>query len=279
MGAKLDSRMVHQIPMTCATDDGSSGDSQGIAQGSSAISSSQLKIKRVRQGCVGALLIVALSAAFLFSVGDYRERFIPGLQEFTHWLQESGPWALILVIVTYVVACLFFVPGSLITLTASFVLGFWRGLIGVSLGSLLGATAAFWVGRTLGRHWIEHRVRNMPRFQAIDRGVAVNGFKIVFLLRLSPLFPFNLLNYALGLSKVSLRDYVLASWLGMLPGTVMYVYLGSAMKSVTELAGGSSATTLGQKILFVVGLLATALIAVVAAKIAKKALEQELNRP
>jgi uncharacterized membrane protein YdjX (TVP38/TMEM64 family) len=91
----------------------------------------------------------------------------------------------------------------------------------VSVGSVLGATAAFLVGKTLLRGWIERRIAAYPRFQAIDRVVGEQGFKIVLLVRLSPLFPFNLLNYAFGLTKVRLWQYVLASWIGMLPGTLM----------------------------------------------------------
>src|SRR5262249_61840093 len=130
-------------------------------------------------------------------------------------------------------ATVFAVPGSLITLGAGAAFGLIRGTLAVSAGSTLGAAAAFLLGRTLARGWVEHKVANKPRFRALDQAIGAEGFKIVLLLRLSPVFPFNVLNYALGLTRVSFRSYLVASWIGMLPGTVMYVYLGAALGSLT----------------------------------------------
>ena len=100
--------------------------------------------------------------------------------------------------------------------------------------SVAAATLAFVLGRTVARGWIARRIAGSPRFAAVDEAIGENGFRIVLLLRLSPLFPFNLLNYALGLTRLSLRDYVVASALGMLPGTILYVYLGSLVTSASE---------------------------------------------
>lgn len=97
---------------------------------------------------------------------------------------------------------------------------------------------AFLLGRTVARAWVSSRVAANARVAAIDRAVGREGLKIVLLTRLSPVFPFNLLNYAFGLAQVSLRDYVLGSLVGMLPGTLMYVYLGSLITSLSELASG-----------------------------------------
>ncbi|NQT11967.1 MAG: TVP38/TMEM64 family protein [Planctomycetes bacterium] len=189
-------------------------------------------------------------------------------------IESVGPWGPVLLAGAYVVACVLFVPGSVLTLAAGFLFGVVRGTIAVSVGSVLGATAAFLVGRTLLRGWIEKRIAAYPRFQAIDRAVGKEGFKIVLLVRLSPIFPFNLFNYAFGLTKVRLWQYVLASWIGMLPGTLMYVYLGSALKSLAEVAAGAPKGGTLRTVFFVAGLVMTVLATVVVTRVARRALTE-----
>jgi len=167
-----------------------------------------------------------------------------------------------------------FVPGSILTLGAGFLFGVVYGTIAVSIGSVLGATASFLIGRTLLRGAMEKRIAAYPRFQAIDRAVGEQGFKIVLLTRLSPVFPFNLLNYAFGLTKVRLWQYVLASLIGMIPGTLMYVYLGSALKSLAEVAAGTPKGGTPQTVFFVVGLVMTIVATVVITRVARRALNE-----
>jgi uncharacterized membrane protein YdjX (TVP38/TMEM64 family) len=155
------------------------------------------------------------------------------------WTGNLGPWGPVIVILFYIVACVFFLPGSIITLGAGFLFGVPLGLLSAWTGAVLGACAAFLVGRTVAREWISRKVSANPKFAAIDEAVGREGFKIVFLLRLSPVFPFNLLNYALGLTRVSFKDYALASLIGMLPGGLMYVYFGSAARSLADVAVGA----------------------------------------
>jgi uncharacterized membrane protein YdjX (TVP38/TMEM64 family) len=124
------------------------------------------------------------------------------------------------------------------------------------------------------RRWIEQRIAGYPRFRAIDRAVGEQGFKIVLLTRLSPVFPFNLLNYAFGLTRVRLGPYVLASWLGMIPGTIMYVYLGSALKSLTDVVAGAPAGGILQQAFFVAGLIMTVVATVVITRVARRALNE-----
>ena len=213
-----------------------------------------------------AVLIVSIGASlFLLPTQEY-------LSQFLAWVQRIGPWGAVLLGAAYIPAALLFVPGSLLTLGAGFALGVGLGTVAVSIGSTLGASAAFLAGRTLARGFIEAKISHNPRFRAIDQAVKHEGFKIVLLTRLSPVFPFNLLNYAFGLTPVSLRDYFLASWLGMLPGTVMYVYLGSAAKNLADLAAGKALGETGQQVLFGVGLLATVAVTVAVTRVAKRAL-------
>lgn len=197
----------------------------------------------------------------------------PLLKQALDWVGQLGPWGAVMFIAIYVVATVLFVPGSVLTLGAGAVFGVVWGSVYVSLGSLLGATSAFLVGRYLARDAITRKLEGHDRFASIDQAVAAEGWKIVLLTRLSPVFPFTLLNYAFGLTRVRLGDYVLASWIGMMPGTVMYVYLGSLAKA----AAGGRARTPGEWALYGVGLLATVAVTVLITRIAKKALAQRVS--
>lgn len=231
-----------------------------------------MRKSRLIRGVIGFALVGAIAAILIFlPVKDY-------LSTFLEWVQSIGPWGPALLAAAYVPASLLFIPGWILTLGSGFAFGVVRGTIAVSAGSVLGASAAFLVGRTLGRGWIEERVSRNPRFRAIDQAVSQQGFKIVLLTRLSPVLPFNLLNYAFGLSRVKFRDFVLASWIGMLPATVLYVYFGSAVKNLADLVAGRIEGGIGQKVIFGVGLLATIAVTVLITRIAKRALDQAVSR-
>jgi uncharacterized membrane protein YdjX (TVP38/TMEM64 family) len=208
------------------------------------------------------LLIVAL--AVLFATSEVRA----GLRDGLSWIEGLGAWGQVLFVALYVAATVLLIPGSALGLGAGALFGVVRGSVLVSLASTLGATCAFLLGRSLARDWVARRTEGLAAFTALDRAVAAEGWKIVFLTRLSPLFPFTLLNYALGLTRVSLRDYVLASWIGMLPGTVMYVYLGSLARVGVE----TRPRTAVEWTLYAVGLVATIAVAVVVTRLARRAL-------
>ncbi|MEB3272311.1 MAG: TVP38/TMEM64 family protein [Prochlorothrix sp.] len=186
-------------------------------------------------------------------------------------IQDLGPLGPIAFIALYIIATVAFLPGSIVTLGAGVVFGVAAGSVYVFVGATLGAIAAFLVGRYLARGWVEGKISGDPNFSAIDRAVGREGLKIVILTRLSPLFPFNLLNYAYGLTGVSLRDYAIGS-VGMLPGTIMYVYLGDAAGSLATLGTGTGEKTQAEQILFLVGLGATVAVTLYVTAIAKKAL-------
>ena len=213
-----------------------------------------------------AFLVVALLLARFFHA-----------QEFLEKIRNSGIFGTFLFVATYVFATVFFVPGSLLTLGAGAIFGVVKGSLVVSVGSTLGAGAAFFIGRTFARNWVSNKVGYNPKFQAMDQAVAREGRKIVFLVRLSPIFPFNLVNYAFGLTKVSFKDYILASWIGMVPGTVMYVYFGSVAGNLAVLSSTHRTKTSLEWILYGVGLLATVLVTIFVTKIAKKALKEKIS--
>jgi uncharacterized membrane protein YdjX (TVP38/TMEM64 family) len=191
-------------------------------------------------------------------------------------IQDLGPWGAVLFALLYTLAAVLLLPGVILTLGAGAVFGVIKGSILVSVSATIGATAAFFVGRYFARSWVTKRIEANPRFKAIDDAVAREGWKIVGLTRLSPAFPFNLLNYAFGVTRVSPRDYILASWIGMMPGTVMYVYIGSLAGDLATLGVGQQARSPAEWALSVVGLLATVAVTVYVTRLARAALKQRI---
>jgi uncharacterized membrane protein YdjX (TVP38/TMEM64 family) len=195
-------------------------------------------------------------------------------------LQGLGGWGPALFVLLYVLATVLFLPGAILTLGAGAAFGVVRGVAVVSVAATLGATAAFLVGRYVARDWVSARIEGRATFRALDEAVAREGWKIVGLMRLSPVVPFNFLNYAFGVTQVSLRDYVLASWVGMLPGTVMYVYLGSvagSLATVTLGAHGGPARGAAEWGLYGLGLCATVAVTVYVTRLARAALARRLD--
>ena len=195
------------------------------------------------------------------------------------WVHTLGPMGVVAYAFVYIAATITLFPASLLTLAAGFLYGPLWGTLLVSPVSVLASTLAFLLGRSVARERIKHRIEQNPRFAAVDAAVGQNGFKVVFLLRLSPIFPFTLLNYALGLTRVRLRDFVLASFLGMLPGTFLYVYFGSSVASAAALAGGKAAGGPWQHVLFWGGLAATMLVVALVTRTARQALDRSLQQP
>ncbi|MEG3903971.1 TVP38/TMEM64 family protein [Microcoleus sp. B4-C5] len=220
---------------------------------------------------LGIGLAVALIAATRFF------NFQGILKNALESIASLGPWGPAAFILIYIVATVLFIPGSLLTLGSGVLFGVVGGSVCVSIGSVLGATCAFLVGRYLTRDWVSKQIEGNQQFKAIDSAVASEGWKIVLLTRLSPIFPFNLLNYAFGVTQVSLKDYFLASWIGMIPGTVMYVYIGSLAGSLAALGSSGRSRTAAEWTLYGIGLVATIALTVYATRLAKKALDEKIS--
>jgi len=218
---------------------------------------------RLTVGAVGVLLLLAFGSQVAESVPRFAE-----------WVEGLGVWGPVVFMLGYVIATVAFIPGSILTLSAGAIFGLGQGVLFVFVGASVGATVAFFLARTVARRAIEQRLENDSRFAAIDRAVGREGLKIVTLLRLSPAFPFNMLNYALGLTRVRPRDYMLAC-LGMLPGTLLYVYTGKVVGDVAALAGGVAADHgIGYWIVVGAGFLATVAVAVLVTRTAKQAIQE-----
>ena len=200
------------------------------------------------------------------------------LRNALQWVDDLGAIAPIAFMLIYIVATVAFLPGSVLTLGAGVLFGIVQGSVYVFLGATIGATLAFLVGRYLARGWISQKIEGNQKFNAIDKAVGKEGLKIVLLTRLSPVFPFNLLNYGLGVTGVSLKDYVLGS-VGMIPGTIMYVYIGSLAGSIATIGGETApdANPVAQWAIRIVGFIATVAVTLYVTKIARKALDESID--
>ncbi|MGH9162935.1 MAG: TVP38/TMEM64 family protein, partial [Vicinamibacteraceae bacterium] len=226
---------------------------------------------RVRLGLAVAVAVTIGWVVWRFPVADIVVRLVL-------WIRSAGTLGFVVFAVAYIGATVALIPGSLLTLGAGFVYGPIVGTLLVSPVSVLAATAAFLLGRTVARGWIARRMSGSARFRTVDEAIGREGLKIVLLLRLSPLFPFTVLNYALGLTSIRPRDYVVASWVGMLPGTILYVYLGSLLTSAGELLSGEpSAGGVATGALYWGGLAATVAVAWLVTRVAGRALRRSLD--
>ncbi len=216
----------------------------------------------------GAIAALA-AAAWLLPLADWTTRLAV-------YARSTGAAGVAVFFAAYVLSTVAALPGSILTLAAGFAYGPVWGLAIASPASVAGATCAFLLGRTLLRGWAERTVGSSPRVQAIDAAIGREGFKLVMLLRLSPLFPFNVLNYALSLTQVSLGRYVLASALGMLPGTALYVYLGSLAPAAAELSSAGRSGGLTRTALYIAGLVATLAVAFIGTRAARKAIAADV---
>lgn len=203
--------------------------------------------------------------------------FLQWMVNFIQWAKGMGAAGGAIYALFYILGTALFFPGLPLTLGAGFLYGAIIGTLVVSPASVAGATLAFLIARYVARDWVTRRLKKYPQAAAIDRAIEKNGFKAVVLLRLQPVLPFNILNYALGLTSIRLRDYMLASWIGMFPATVLYVYLGSIMNNISDLLRGRPNSGMAGRFLLWGGLAAIVVLVWWLGRIAKKALHEEMG--
>ncbi len=210
-----------------------------------------------------AAVLIALSTATAFlPVKDW-------VKAFSDYVQTLGAWGVVLFIAVYALGTVLFLPGWIFTVAAGLIYGVIGGTAVALAGAIIGATLAFLCGRYLVRERVKAATKGNKKFAAIDTAIGEQGWKIVGLLRLSPLIPFNLSNYFYGVTAVGFLPYLLASAVGMLPGTLLYAYLGGAGKA--GLTGGGGGSPL-KYVLLGLGLVATIAVTVIVSRAAKKAL-------
>src|SRR5438034_10649343 len=231
--------------------------------------------KEASKSAIGRIVALTLIIiAFFLAM-----RFLPvqqRLMNFNDWVSQIGVAGIFIFVVVYAVATVLLAPGSILTIGAGFAFGLWKGFLAVSAGATIGASLAFLIARFIARDKIEATARRNEKFRKIDNAIAREGTKLIFLLRLSPVMPFNLSNYFYGLTGVKFWRYVLASWIGMMPGTFLYVYIGTAGKAAVTAAAGGEAVKHGWQYWTFngLGLAATIFVTIWVTKIARDALPE-----
>lgn len=224
------------------------------------------------------VLVSALVATLIVVANHFNIQEL--LQTAFLWVERLGVLGPIAFIIIYNIATVLFIPGSLLTLKGGCLFGVFWGSVYVLIAATFGAIVAFLIGRYLSRDWVSRKIQGNAKFKAIDEAVAREGWKIVLLTRLSPIFPFNLLNYAFGVTQVSLKDYTLGS-IGMIPGTVMYVYMGSLATDLATIGMSAQATSpetqMAQWVVHGIGCIASVAVTVWVTRLAKKALAQSVS--
>ncbi|KAM7256486.1 hypothetical protein ACFE04_012227 [Oxalis oulophora] len=205
------------------------------------------------------------------------------LKNFLIWVKDDlGPWGPIVLALAYIPLTVLAVPASILTLGGGYLFGLPVGFIADSIGATLGATAAFLLGRTfsrvsqVGRSYVMSKLKNYPKFQAVAVAIRRDGFKIVLLLRLVPLLPFNMMNYLLSVTPVHVGHYMLASWFGMMPITFALVYIGTTLKDLSDVTHGWGEVSTTRWVFMVFGFVMSALLIACILKIAKSSLEKAL---
>lgn len=199
------------------------------------------------------------------------------LKDFLLWIkQDLGPWGPLVLAVAYVPLTILAVPASILTLGGGYLFGLPVGFVADSIGATIGSTAAFLVGRTIGRSYVISKLKNYPQFQAVAIAIQRSGFKIVLLLRFVPLLPFNMLNYLLSVTPVRVGEYMLASWLGMMPITFAFVYVGTTLKDLSDVTHGWHEVSTTRWVCIALGLVISALLIACITKVAKASLDKAL---
>ncbi len=217
-------------------------------------------VRRISMVAILLALLVILRSVFSGSVAS----------EMQSWIAALGPLGPLALGAIYVLGTVLLVPASVLTIAAGALFGIGLGTITVSAASTIGAALAFLIGRYLARGSVERAIQDRPKLKALDKAIDEGGWKIVAMLRLSPAVPFSLQNYFYGLTSIRFWPCVLTSWLAMLPGTFLYVYIGQAAGSVAS-GRGKSPMEWG---LLVVGLLATVAVTAYLTRLARRRLAE-----
>lgn len=219
-------------------------------------------------------LIIALGAVVVLGTAAYYFPLIPTLEHLSTWLGGLGVIGAFVFAVLIAVSSLCLLPASPFVIAASAVFGFSMGLATSSAGIILGAAAGYWASRLFLRNDLASHLKSKPTFKAVDQAIAEEGWKIVFLLRLCPI-PFGLANYLYGLTAIPFLPYLITSFLGAIPGLILFSHLGSAGKAGLEaLASGNLNKGGGELVLLGLSLVATIALVALLPRLARRALQK-----
>jgi len=225
-----------------------------------------------RINLIRACACLVVLAATIWSVSEFGEKFL----SLVAWIETLGAWGPLIFIFAYMVSVPLFAPGSVLTFTAGTLFGLFWGVFYAFVGAFLGSTAAFLISRHIARDWVDNRLTASKHLKAVNEAISDDGLRITLLLRLSPVIPFNALNYFLGLTQVSFRDFVFAST-GMIPGTFLYVYFGHFAARVVDSSIKSDNVKLLEWSVWIIGLIATLSAVLLIADKARKKLSVTID--
>jgi len=231
------------------------------------------KVKLVALTVLCAIFVVVI---VLFLIPDSPAQKY--LLNFMSWIQDINKlYGTITLTIMYALAMVFCFPGTPFNLAAGFLFGVWLGAAVTVVGCDLGATFAFLIGRTLGREWAQEQVSKNKKFSLVSLAVEKNAWLIIFLVRLSPVFPFGLCNYLFGVTKVKFSTYWTSTTAGLIPCTVAYTYLGGLMRNLTDIysedGGDTSATPL-----ITVAIVVTVVVITVITLVTKRTLDKTIKQ-
>jgi uncharacterized membrane protein YdjX (TVP38/TMEM64 family) len=215
------------------------------------------------------LLLVLVLSAFFLPV----EQIMTGIQ---NWAKTNQSSAVFIVTACVILGTLLLLPVSVMTMLAGFLFGLAQGFLVVWFASLVASTIAFWIGRSFARPWIEHKIQRKTTFVAIDRAIQRKGFLVVLLTRLVMVLPYPALNYSLGLTNVSMRDYILATNIGGVPPFFLFVYLGTTVSDIAAIINGDVRLEGNEMLLGLTALFVVVGLVLLIVRVAGKTLKEEL---
>ncbi len=197
-----------------------------------------------------------------------------GLTEFLHhsmeWIAQSGWTGVVWFVILYTLTCVFFLPGSVLTVGAGAVYGFWFSTVLVTVSSTLGAVVNFLTSRYLASGWMQGKLGQSAKFRALDKAVSAEGWRIIFTSRMSPIIPHSLVSYAAGLLRISFWQFTVASFFGFLPQSAAYTYLGAVLGKAVRTSAGVTDHDPILWIFYCLGLVATLAVTILTTKIARR---------
>jgi uncharacterized membrane protein YdjX (TVP38/TMEM64 family) len=227
------------------------------------------KVFTLRTLLIPALILAVVISAVFLPV----EQLITALQSWAVTHQSS---ALLVITVSIILGTLLLLPLSLMMMLAGFLFGLGQGFAIVWIAGLIASSTAFWIGRSFARDWIERRIQRQPTFMAIDRAIQRKGFLVVLLTRLVMLVPYPWLNYSLGLTNVSFRDYALATNIGSMPTFFLFVYLGTTVSNIAAIVNGDISLEGSELVIAILGLATVAGLVLLIVRVAGRILKEEL---
>jgi uncharacterized membrane protein YdjX (TVP38/TMEM64 family) len=210
-----------------------------------------------------AIVVVVIVALVLLTRALPLARW---LGEFQTWVGDAGAIGYVLYALVYVLCCILVIPALALTLGAGAIFGFVTGSIVSLIGATLGATAAFLLSRTVLRHRVERITANNVKFRALDRAITVEGTKIMWLVRLSGFPPFTWVNYAVGITGIDTRTFIVTTFFGIIPGTMAFTYAGAA--------GAAALSGEGNRVLLAVTAVGAVIVSAFIARVALRAIRR-----